>query len=106
MLRCCTISQTVTCGLIWAVLAFLSVQCVSEGRDAGLLVALVSAPDVYVEKHRLQKLGNSNFALEVVLNSGKDFVSWAGKEKAAAPADWQQLADVAGEQTMLVTLDY
>ena len=75
-------------------------QCISENKDAGLLVALVGAPDPYLEKHRLQRLGNSNLALEHILNSNKDYMTWCSKEKAAAPSDWQQLADAAGESIM------
>ena len=77
-------------------------QCISENKDAGLLVALVGAPDPYLEKHRLQRLGNSNLALEHILNCNKDYLFWSGKEKAAAPSDWQQLADASGESTHFI----
>ena len=65
----------------------------SEAQDAALIVALVGAPDNYLEHNRLQKLVGGGQAVEGILRNGSKYITWRkdGPSMPAMPTDWQQL---------------
>ena len=65
----------------------------SEAQDAALIVALVGAPDNYLEHNRLQKLVGGGQAVEGILRNGSKYITWRkdGPSLPAMPTDWQQL---------------
>ena len=73
---------------------YFSVQSIAEGLDTALIVAMVGAPDTYLESHRLQRLTpGSGHAAERLLQGGSKFLMWRKDAPLAAmPVDWQQLA--------------
>ena len=75
---------------------FDSVQIVSEERDTALIVALVGSPDNYLEHNRLQRLGNSKFAVESMLASLK-YAEWRKDAPSTLPSDWEQLVTSSSE---------
>ena len=70
-----------------------------EAADTALLVALVGAPDVYLEQFRFLRLGQAGVAIEVMNSTGTDFLSWSPQSRNPAPVDWQQLVAAAGKST-------
>lgn len=60
-----------------------------------LLVALVGAPDMYLESNRLLKLAKSGAAAEQIVTSNLEFLSWNTQGKSL-PSDWQLLVSGAG----------
>lgn len=76
-----------------------SVAVLSENADSALLVAAVGVQDSVHENNRLQKFPGSNSAVEQIIKSGADFLSWSASSGIAAPSDWGHLSAAAGEST-------
>ena len=78
-----------------------SVQSIAEGLDAALIVALVGAPDTYLEANRLQRLSaGSGHAAEKLIHGGSRFLMWrndAPLAAAAMPSDWKELVGTTSE---------
>ena len=75
-------------------------QTIAETLDAALIVALVGAPDNYLEHNRLQKLASgSGLAIENILANNSKFLMWRkdGSSLPAIPTDWQQLTSASSE---------
>jgi hypothetical protein len=70
---------------------FSSVQVVPDTLDAALLVALIGAPDQYLETNRLQRLPHSRSAAEALL-AGKSDCSKRGTDTLTHSALWLRTA--------------
>lgn len=81
---------------IFNVVLFCSVAVLSENADSALLVAAVGVQDSVHENNRLQKFPGSNSAVEHIITSGGDFLSWSSTNGTAAPSDWGHLSAAAG----------
>lgn len=71
-------------------------QVLPEALDTALLVALIGAPDVFIESNRLVRLGQSGTAVEVMIQTNADYLGWSTALKTVPPFDWQQLTVAAG----------
>ncbi len=80
-----------------------SVQVVHDTFDTALLVALVGAPDQFLEAHRLQRLAGSGYAAEQLVTSKADHLSWTPSSSAQPPPDWAQLVAAAGAREARAT---
>ncbi|KAJ9519284.1 hypothetical protein QJQ45_017942 [Haematococcus lacustris] len=79
---------------------FASVQLIRDTMDCALLVALIGAPDIYLESNRLQRLGGTGTAADVVASSSCAYLHWNDADLSQPPIDWQQLSVHAGLQQL------
>ncbi len=73
-----------------------SVQALHESMDSALMVALTGAPDNFLETNRLQRLGQSGTAAEVLIASKAEILSWDPSTGDQLPTDWHKLVAGAG----------
>ena len=78
-------------------------QTIAETLDAALIVALVGAPDNYLEHNRLQKLSGGTQAIENLLANNSKFLMWRkdGPSMPSIPSDWQQLTSASSKRVSL-----
>ena len=74
-----------------------SVSVLSENQDSALLVAAVGVQDSVHDNNRLQKFPGSSSAVESIIKSGTDYLTWSSTTGTTAPTDWAHLATSAGE---------
>ncbi|GAX83961.1 hypothetical protein CEUSTIGMA_g11385.t1 [Chlamydomonas eustigma] len=79
--------------------SFASVQTISEDLTAALMMAMIGAPENYLEQNRLQKLAGTGTgtAADVIVRTSSRYLIWRkdGAPAPLMPSDWKQLTETS-----------